>query len=341
MALIKYSPAIFWRVFGVGSLVGIFLILVCGRESKGTTAKALLELKLSKKYIWNNEDTSVMHSAQWHGTHGFGKRLREADILICGSSHTLSGLSSSMISEVLGQKMGKTIKVANLGLGFGESWKFPIEVIKRQQLKDKTIILDCFNADEGFTTNAKKVMEEDQFCAWYRLIKDEFNNYLQILCLDISVPQREFKIIDRKIILNIKRDWSSPVIILFDRETGDPPFTIVTQDGHDWFDTTNYVFGISLKNSKTLDMAKLIEHYHLRELAITHNLKFIFTMLPFRLSGDTTHEVINTQNIGWPYISISPEGLASFDGGPHLNKKSREITTHRLLQGLDQLTPKP
>jgi hypothetical protein len=59
----------------------------------------------------------VGHLLYYWGLFGMRDRIRQADIVLLGSSHTQFGLSARQLSEILSRESGRPIKAFNLGLG--------------------------------------------------------------------------------------------------------------------------------------------------------------------------------------------------------------------------------
>src|ERR1700752_4734965 len=73
-----------------------------------------------RSYVSAYRASEVDHHLFKFGLFGFGQRLRDADILIAGSSHPQLGISASELGHALTRATGRPVKDFNLAVGYGE-----------------------------------------------------------------------------------------------------------------------------------------------------------------------------------------------------------------------------
>lgn len=144
---------------------------------------AIKKFSLPPKNVFASSygDHDVIHRVAYNGLFNFGKRLREADIIIIGNSHAELGISAELISKYLSKKYNRKIKVINMGFGWAEGYPFAKQAIINNHLKCKVLLIDTY-----YTLNrdlisdvAKPVLKESSITsyikvleAWTLLIKD-------------------------------------------------------------------------------------------------------------------------------------------------------------------------
>ena len=73
---------------------------------------------------------------------GASRPLREADLLVLGSSKAMYGVSARRIQQSLEAK-GLIKGAYNLGFGHGEGLVYPAWLIERMEIRDKIILMDA------------------------------------------------------------------------------------------------------------------------------------------------------------------------------------------------------
>ena len=87
---------------------------------------------------------NVAHMLYYWGLFGEGRQIRNADVLLIGSSHMQFGLSARELSTALSMRASRTIRVFNLGLGCGTDLDFDAALLDHINVHDKIVVADTF-----------------------------------------------------------------------------------------------------------------------------------------------------------------------------------------------------
>lgn len=94
------------------------------------------------------------HYLYFHNREGGLDYAKKADVLLLGNSRVLCGLDASRL-EAYRQRTGTSFY--NLGFGYDEGGAFPLELIKRYDLRPKLVVV---NADASFWEEASPLARE-------------------------------------------------------------------------------------------------------------------------------------------------------------------------------------
>ena len=96
---------------------------------------------------YGGQGAYLAHLAYWWNLFGMGDRIRHADLVLLGSSHTQFGLSARQLGDALSRDLGRPVRVFNAGLGCDTPLGFDASLIERLGLRDRTVIADSFAYD--------------------------------------------------------------------------------------------------------------------------------------------------------------------------------------------------
>jgi hypothetical protein len=136
------------RGFGGGLACGAIATLLIARAIIGTGVEPGAHPPprwpdWRREYPAAFRGVSATHNLLSLGSFGLGRRLREADVLLTGSSHAEFGLSARDLVTHF-RTRGMSVKAYNIGVGWGEGFAFPAALIDRYDLRDKVLVVEMF-----------------------------------------------------------------------------------------------------------------------------------------------------------------------------------------------------
>lgn|SRR5215471_16965521 len=257
---------------------------------------------------------------------GFGDRIREADLLILGSSHALFGISAEQISTSLSRQRGHRVAAFNLAVG-GDGLGFAREVLEANRTHGQTLLLDLYSNDGGLLSPAaRKVLQGDILVA-YVAVALATTEFARDWLLDRLLPRIDF---GRGASLRVERHLRPVVTRRWDNGDLDDLWT--PEHG-----------SLFQKPAQTLVPRLLIDplqpkgpHLALlpkyRDYLASRDSRVVLTLVPYDDYRVDEAKLIAEQT-GRPFLQIEPADLQSLDGG-HLNAGSRSIVTRRMLDHL-------
>jgi hypothetical protein len=112
---------------------------------------------------------SVTHNLLASGLFGVGRRVREADVLLAGSSHAEFGFSAGELAAEF-QRRGQPIRAYNIGVGWGEGFAFPAGLVARHDLQQKMIVLDLYRVVEPLTAVGRQALASNRAESFVRIL---------------------------------------------------------------------------------------------------------------------------------------------------------------------------
>ena len=94
------------------------------REQPAETGLPAFRARCLSAYAVGHSAGHTDHYFFHFGLFGVGDRIKNADVLIVGSSHAIFGLSAERIAAALSERWGRPVTVFNMALGFGEGIGF-------------------------------------------------------------------------------------------------------------------------------------------------------------------------------------------------------------------------
>jgi hypothetical protein len=309
----------FWLAFAVGAALclmicqSVLFTLVGSRPSRPSFPD------LRETYISSYRRGDNDHYLFQHGIFGFGTRLREADILIGGSSHPEFGLSASQLSKNLSRGAKKAVKVFNFASGFGEGSGYARLLIGKHDIRHKLLLFDLYADRPDQLSDAAVDAERESKIVAYRLVASNTVDFLLDWIFDAVAPR-----------LHPPR-WPSTTWMWKRALESTVLRTIAHGDVVDYWTPAegsrfahpapNLTFPIAVKPSPGLlllpsSLLALLQARDINAVAMQVPSSFTRTSEAERLS--------NAARI--PFVQISPAGLQTFDGD-HLIAESRQMAT--------------
>lgn len=282
-----------------------------------------------------------------HGLLGYGNKIRDCDLLIIGSSHTLFGLSAEQLQAKLRGQYQRPISVFNASIA-GGTLSDVLEILKANDVKNKTIIIDLFSTGRKLAdANPAQV---DTFGAYIHVISS-FLDFTKDWCLDPYLPH--MSVGQKKALPKFERMLTT--ITYNNADYGDATLlwyshSETVQIGHQQGRESGTIFPSS-STSMTFPIQDVSIHPDPELKDLNHdtiedispefrqeidrrNLHPIVILLPYHNFQPGKAEAI-AKGAGYPFIPIASEGLATWDVH-HLTSESRTIATDRLYEGMVQ-----
>lgn len=269
-------------------------------------------------------DHNAIHRIIYHGLFSFGKRMQEADVLILGNSHAELGLSAEKISEQLSARVGKPIKVMNLGVGWGEPYVFHKQVLEHNKLHDKTLLIEVFETlySETMSLIARPVLQESKLASYSHVFETWLLAYRDWL-LDGVLP--------RVTLINSQ--------FTLDRFLAYPIGFRQWKNGDVWDYWFPYYGQIYQKTPAKLVTYPIMTNKKKGDIALFnrildtsflnhHHFHIITTFVP--ANQDYEYYVSPPKKLGLTFLDIPNKGIELYDQA-HTNSAGREAATMGLL----------
>ena len=290
----------------------------------------------------------VAHLAYWWGLFGIGQRIRDADIVLLGSSHMQFGLSARQLSATLSQRANRPVRVFNAGLGCDTPLGYDGALLDHLRLGGRTLVIDlfaydfdpynapCFAELAGMTDAVHAGAKA--LTVWSRFAWD--------WSLDGALPRVDLR--GGRVALT--RYLNAPATIL-DWNYGDAAHLYRPDRGEEFpspppdrpQDLT------AQEGAWRLDGATLALPQAFAG-AVSLGAQPVFTLIPFSTTPAFDRDrydhvaqlLAATGGVRAAFIALAPQGLKSFDG-EHLTGDSRAAATARLAPSLvaAKLAPRP
>jgi len=268
---------------------------------------------------------SVTHGLLSRGLLGMGRRLRDADVLLSGSSHAEFGFSAAELSADL-RRQGVSAKAYNIGVGWGEGFAFPAALIDRHDLRHKVIIVELFRVVEPLTEVGRRALHDNAAAILVRV----FNTWLSFAAdraLDGILAQLETK--DGQVTIARRLDQS----LIYRRwADGDVSEYWTPERGRMYFGS-NQLFYRPDPNAK----AEALEPSALRRTLDQNRLRqrdltLFVTFIPFVFDSGRGH-LEAAEQIAASVIPIRGDKVELCDGA-HTNVVGRTIVTDQIAAAL-------
>ncbi len=307
----------------------ILLIVVPRAPRKGPKKFELPSIK--KVFISSYGEHDAIHRLIYHGLFGFRQQMAEADVLIVGNSHAELGFSAKQISRELSNTLNRQVKVFNLGVGWGEAFPFHKQVMRKQGVQCKLLLLELFaTLEDRMTDQGKSALSENKLTAYMKVF-DAWAVVAKDWLLDGILP---------RITYNRKSDGRR--VFLKERFLAYPVGIRTWQHGDVW-DYWLPFYGSTYQNTPTslITYAKLKDKKRKkRDIELTERIldptflseKQLYVMTAIVPSNINAHAYCApVQTLGLPYVDISFQDVPLYDGA-HTNHVGRSLVTHRLLE---------
>jgi hypothetical protein len=340
----------FWASFGLIAVV-IFapMILATRIDSARLPPKPDFPIP-GRRFVaeYGGQGANVAHLVYWWGLFGSENRIRRADVLLLGSSHTQFGLSARQLSEDFSRDAGRPIRVFNVGLGCDTPLSFDASLLDHLDIRNRTVIADtfaysydpynyaCFSEFSGITDRVEGLSKA--LAMWSRFDFDWL--------LDGSVPRIDLRHQRAKI-----GRYLNETATILDWQYGDAAYLFRPDEGEEFplpvADDTiadgSAVTGADGQPwrlaSGTMPLPK-----DFQSIMDRRHIQPIFTLVPFVLTpGFNLDRYENVAQLlagqvgraSMPFVTISAKGLTSFDGG-HLTGAARSVATDRLAASVEE-----
>lgn len=284
-------------------------------------------------YVGSYLRGSADHYLFRFGIFGFGKRLRESDVILAGTSQVELNLSARQIAQQLGRESPRAQRAFNIGLEFGEGMLFVRDIVERNGLHDKLLVADMYS--EGFGTGvspyAAGVRNADTGVA-YAAVAAIWADFVKDWLLDGVLPRLHFyedpgldyghvrlratRFLGRATL----RDWDTgDVSAVWSPTHGDvfhhPPAGLIRRLNDSPPQRPRHDFAPVFSTAFPRDF---LEHRHIRPLLI---------YLPHaRYHPEWARN--EARRLGYPLIEVAPDGLEFIDDN-HMNASGRAKASAR------------
>lgn len=302
--------------------IGIFIAQGFKAIPANATKKPSLPV-FGETYVSATNGGQTDHYLFYFGMFGLAQTLRNADILMLGSSHMEFGLSAKQLALEL-SGTNKTLSGFNLGVGSAEGLPFARLIIEKHALDKKLALLDVFMGnDGGLSAQAKTAISTDLIGA-YIAVSRIWVNYFRDWILDGYLPQIAF---DKTTGFQKKR-FLQNLVILRDWHTGDIVET--------WSPAMGELFVTSPPGvAKTLQAGPVLPaglwlNADVRKTLITHGHDAVVVSIPYQARNPVDEEALASAN-GLDAIVIDTADVLLWDN-THLTLAGRTLATSRAAE---------
>ena len=313
----------FWLAFCLSGTVG-FTMVAGWWIPKQQSRPARPNFPWGDKFVSYYEPAgSAEHYLFYHGLFGFGSRIKGADLILMGTSHTIFGMSASRIQSELSAIAHKPIRVFNMGMVYGEGATFSSQVLAQNKATRKVLVVDLFTEYlDGMSPEAVTSEHSDLLMAYTKVLKI-WGHYAADWLEDPYLPSWHLDSLsddDR----GAKRQLGNTLFRHFD--SCDNAGVWLWAAGERYFSPDAHPLGsgdpfaaspnrdIGFPESARLELHQLHE-------------KVFLVALPFEGSSKAVMPV------GYPIITVSPAGLSYIDQH-HVNAASAKIVSDRIVDDL-------
>lgn len=266
------------------------------------------------------------------GLFGVGDRIRNAEVLILGSSHAEFGLSAETISTMLSARRGRPVAAFNLGVA-SDGTGFAREILEANKAQGQALIVDLYANNQGRLSGAaQKAMQTDIFGA-YVAVAALTADYVKDWLFDGLLPRINFGLGAR-----MRADRFLYAVITRRRDNGDVVEVWAPVQGRLFQNVPEKTVTKVPTNSTQLKgpPPTLLPEY----AAYLASRKFSvgLTLIPY--DGYRLDEAKRfAEQIGVPFVEIVPDDLQAFDPS-HLDAVGRDVATRRLIDRWSETAPR-
>ena len=263
------------------------------------------------------------------GLFGFGERIHSADVLISGSSHPQLGLSADQLSHRLSEKSGSHVRAFNMSLAFGEGMAFTRDILQRNDIEEKTMIIDVFNPLGDDVSEFGRIASKADLARAYFEVGKIWADFLRDWLFDSVAPRviiepQAFGMTARRFLSTVVlRHWKTGDVI----ELWQPDRGAIYQ--HTPPDIAHGMLARTEPFTSREDGGIYVAQAMIESLR-SLNIKAVFTLIPYP-TYDEAAAMRVSQAYGM-FISIAPGSLMFLDIA-HFNADGRSLATDRLIAG--------
>jgi hypothetical protein len=316
---------IFWAGLAASMLVAALLIRVSLMPSWSTRIPIPSLPIPGQAYVSAYRDGEIDHHLFLFGLFGFGDRIRNADVLILGSSHPQLALSAARIASSLSQLENRTFAVFNMGMGYGEGSAFAREVLQANKVTGSTVVIDLFSPHGTRVSPFGQTVLQLSTAQAYQRVAQMWAVFLRDWLTDGLLVRVRFTVaggisVERAMYRVLIRDWNNgDVVDIWTPEMGSRFQNPSRGSVHSLFDAPTRPGDISIPRA-TVDF---FAERQMTPYAV---------LLPYP-DGNTSVAAAWAANGGISFVAISPSGLEYYDRD-HVTAAGRILATERLLAGL-------
>ena len=298
---------------------GLFALIRPVQQSPYPELPALSGLYLSA-YRHDHTDHDLFLS----GLFGLKEKMKEADLILAGTSHMEFGINAGLLSALLGSALGHPVKVINLGRGYGDGVMLTRMILDANKIHDKIIVSDVY--DLGILSDyARLVATHNSLLAGWKVLNTVTTFFKDTVLYGV---------------LPAISDTDGNLRL------SDPAQAYVLRDWHG-FDVYNFatttsgdLFRAEHSPPEPVPADKLERYGPANVLAMgphwcaRHRLRCVVTLIPFP-AADLAGTAAWAEKRHLPFVRLSGEGLTYFDAPPsHLDFAGRDKITRRLATQL-------
>jgi hypothetical protein len=313
----------FWKAFGM--TVMVCFTLVAGwwvPQQKASPARP--SFPFVDKYVSYYEPAgSAEHYLFFHGLLGFGERIKDADLILMGTSHTIFGMSAARIQEKLSARAGKPVRVFNMGMVYGEGAIFSTDVLARNEARGKTVVVDVYTEyPDGISPEARASEGSDILMAYTKVFKI-WGHYTADWIEDPYLPSWHLdKITDEG--FGAQRQLGNTLFRRF--ESGDNAGVWISAAGERYFSLDAHPLGSGDPFAGAPNRSVGFPEAARTKLLQLSDRVFLVA-IPFEGSNKSVMPK------GYSVLNIPPTGLAYIDQH-HVNAASAKVVSDRIVDEL-------
>ncbi|SDT94763.1 hypothetical protein SAMN05444156_0981 [Verrucomicrobium sp. GAS474] len=279
----------------------------------------------SSTYLSSANDGELAHCLLLYGLFGTGKRMRDADLLLLGTSHVAMGLSAEILSRRMSAALGRPFRVYNAGLGHAERWAFISQVIQHNQIENQKILFDLYGIRGDGMSPWAEVVRSGNALKSTVLAGNVWSGYMEKWLFYRFVPHisiaQHYAQNPRSDILFYPMQFLDDAYWFRNLETGDTSAF--------WSPTSGMIYSTAAPPIPNIPNS-LVDAAFLEPVIRQNHLTPFLTLIPF-LGFNSQEAALEAHAVGHPFIFLNGNGMGYWDGGTHLDSASRDIVTERLF----------
>lgn len=285
-----------------------------------------------RAYVSAYRGGEVDHYLFRFGLFGFGDRIRNADVLILGSSHPQLALSAAQIAGALVLPGDRPVAAFNMAIGYGEGSAFAREILKANDVTGSTIVIDLFAPyGDGISPYGQIVLTLGAAQAYQR-VAQMWAVFLRDWLTDPLLIRVRFTVADglsfeRAMYRVLTRDWNNgDVIDLWNPQMGSRYRNPAPDFLHPLLLAPPQPDAISIPRAMT-------------DFFIERAMTAYAVLIPYP-EGNPQVGAARAAAAGIPFVDISSWELEYYDRD-HVTAAGRDLATARFIEGYAKLTAEP
>jgi len=266
------------------------------------------------------------------GLFGFGDRIRNAEVLILGSSHAEFALSAEIVSAALSARRGHSVAAFNLAVA-ADGMGFAREIVEANKVQGRTLIVDLYATNQGGLSDAAQKALHTDILGAYVAVASLTADYVKDWLFDGLLPRINFGLgagtrADRFLYAVITRRPDNGDLV----EVWAPVQGRLFQNAPEKTTSKIPTNSAQLKGPPPTLLPEYAAYLASRKFSVG------LTLIPY--DGYRLDEAKRfAEQIGTPFIEIAPDDLQSYDPG-HLDAVGRDVATRRLIDRWSETAPR-